>query len=167
MEALFWLFNAQIARAAIWLSWWKLYFASAAAAWLRSRQARHGALAGRRIACASFGTLTGWRRWRLGSARRAPFSPAAGAGEAGASGGAGGAGAALLSSCQVDITVHSPTIRLNSRKTSLRKQKLEAGGPGPCFAVPGVDSEWDPQPVVIQVAGHHSCCTGRSRSSPN
>ena len=59
-----------------------------------SRRARHGALTGRRIAGASFGTLTGRRRGRL----VAPFSPAAGAGAAGAGGGAGGAGAALLSS---------------------------------------------------------------------
>ena len=59
------LLNAQIARTAIWISLWKLYFSSAAAAWLGSRRARHGALAGRRIAGASFGTLTGRRRGRL------------------------------------------------------------------------------------------------------
>ena len=60
-----WLLNAQIARTAIWMSSWKVYFSSAAAAWLRSSRARHGALAGRRIAVASFGTLTGRRRGGL------------------------------------------------------------------------------------------------------
>ena len=60
-----WLLNAQIARTAIWISSWKLYFSSAAAAWLGSRRAQHGALAGRRIAGAVFGTLTGRRRGRL------------------------------------------------------------------------------------------------------
>ena len=62
-----------------------------------SRRARHGALAGRRIAGASFGTLTGRRRGRLvgtDSAGRAPFSLAAGAGAADA----GGAGEVLLKS---------------------------------------------------------------------
>ena len=59
------LLNAQIARTVIWISSWKLYFSSAAAAWLGSRRARHGALAGRRIAGASFGTLTGRRRGKL------------------------------------------------------------------------------------------------------
>ena len=49
--------NAQIERPAIWISSWKLYFSSAAAAWLGSRQALHGTLAWRRIA-----TLTGRRR---------------------------------------------------------------------------------------------------------
>ena len=50
----------KIARTAIWTSSWKLYFST-----LRSRWARHGALAGRRIAVASVGTLTGKRRGRL------------------------------------------------------------------------------------------------------
>ena len=64
------IFNAQIASTVIcqWISSWKLYFSSAAAAWLRSRQAWRGALAGRRIAGASFATLTlqeAWEaRWR-------------------------------------------------------------------------------------------------------
>ena len=40
-------------------------FFTVAAAWLRSRRALRGALAGRRIAVASFGTLTGRRRGRL------------------------------------------------------------------------------------------------------
>ena len=53
-----WLLNAQIALTAIWISSWKIYFSSATAAWLRSSWARHDALAGRRIAVASFGTLT-------------------------------------------------------------------------------------------------------------
>ena len=43
----------------------EVYFSSAAAAELRSRRARRGALAGRRIAGDSFGTLTGRRRGRL------------------------------------------------------------------------------------------------------
>ena len=38
---------------------------TAAAAWLRSRRARHGALVGRKIAGTSFGTLIGRRRGRL------------------------------------------------------------------------------------------------------
>ena len=59
------LLNAQIARTAIWTSSWKLYFSSAAAARLRGRLALHGALAGRRIAVASFGTLPGKRGGRL------------------------------------------------------------------------------------------------------
>ena len=54
------LLNAQIARTAIWISSWKLYFSSAAADWLRNRRSRHGALAG-----ASFGTLTCRRRGML------------------------------------------------------------------------------------------------------
>ena len=61
----FWLLNAQIERTAIWISSWKLYFSSAAAAWFGSRRALHGALAGRRIAGASFGTLTCRRRGKL------------------------------------------------------------------------------------------------------
>ena len=56
-------------------------FFIAAAALLRSRSAAHCALAGRRIAGASFGTLTGRRLGRLvggaGSGCLAPFSPAA------------------------------------------------------------------------------------------
>ena len=48
-----WLFNAQIARTAIWISTLKLYFSSAAEAWLRIRLLLH---------CSSFGTLTGRRR---------------------------------------------------------------------------------------------------------
>ena len=60
-----WLLNAQIALTVIWISSWKLYFSSAAAAWLRSRRALHCALAGCRIAGASFCTLTGLRRGRL------------------------------------------------------------------------------------------------------
>ena len=64
-----------------------------AATWLRSRRARHSAIAGRRIAAPGLapspeGGVGG------SSARRAPFSPAAGAGAAGA----GSAGAALLNS---------------------------------------------------------------------
>ena len=42
----------------------KLYFSSAAAAWLRSCRARHGALAWLRIAGLSFGTRTGTSRRR-------------------------------------------------------------------------------------------------------
>ena len=45
------------------ISSWKLYFSSAAAAWLGSRRTRHGALAERRIA--DFSTLTSRKRWRL------------------------------------------------------------------------------------------------------
>ena len=61
------LFNAPIARTATWIriSSWKLYFLSVVATWLSSRRSRHGALAGRRIVGASFGTLTGRRRGRL------------------------------------------------------------------------------------------------------
>ena len=77
-----WLLNAQIARTVIWISSWKLYFSSAAAAWLGSRQARHSALAGRRMASApsQAGGVGGWL------ARRAPFSLAASAGAADAGG---------------------------------------------------------------------------------
>ena len=48
-----WLLNAQIARTAIWISSWKLYFSSASAAWLRGRRSLH---------CPSFDTLTCRRR---------------------------------------------------------------------------------------------------------
>ena len=83
----------------IWVSSWKLYFSSAAprrrAGLAAAGQGTpwHCAFAWRRMACASFRTLTGWRRGSS-SAGRAPFSAAAGAGAAGA----GGAGAALLNS---------------------------------------------------------------------
>ena len=92
----FWLLNAQIERTAIWISSWKLYFSSAAAAWFGSRRALHGALAGRRIAGASFGTLTCRRRGKLvsGAGTILPGCWRSGAGAAGA----GGAGAALLNS---------------------------------------------------------------------
>ena len=77
------LLNAQISSTAIWISSWKLYFSSAAAAWLRSRRSRHGALAGprRRIAAdspapASAPSQAGGVRGSL--AGRATFSPAAG-----------------------------------------------------------------------------------------
>ena len=89
------LLSAQIASTVLWISSWKLYFSFAEAAWLRSRRSRHGALAGpRRIAGASFGTLTGRRceaHWRGG--QHSPLLLAAGA-----DGGAGSTGAALLNS---------------------------------------------------------------------
>ena len=59
------LLNAQISSTVIWLSSWKLYFSSTAAAWLRSRLVHHCALAWRRIASGSFCTLTDRRRGRL------------------------------------------------------------------------------------------------------
>ena len=61
------LLNALCAPAnkVIWISSWKLCFSSAAAAWLGGSLARHCALAWRRTAGASFGTLTGRRRGRL------------------------------------------------------------------------------------------------------
>ena len=59
------LLNTQIVHTAIWISLWKLYFSSAAAAWLGSHRALHCALAWRRIACAIFGHLTCRRRGRL------------------------------------------------------------------------------------------------------
>ena len=87
------LLNAQIARTVIWIRSWEFYFSSAAAAWLRSRRALHGVLAGRRIAGDSFGTLTGRRRGRLLSGAGA-IPPAACAGAADA----GGACAVLMNS---------------------------------------------------------------------
>ena len=64
-----WLLNAQITRTVIWISSWSFIIFTAAAAWLRSWRALHGALVtglvGRRIAGASFCTLTCQRRGRL------------------------------------------------------------------------------------------------------
>ena len=59
------LLNAQIAHSDF-DKLMEAFFFTAAAARLRIQLARHGALAGRRIAGASFGTLTGRRRGRLG-----------------------------------------------------------------------------------------------------
>ena len=109
------LFLAQIAHTAIWTSSWKLYFASAAraAARLRSRWARHGSLAGRRIAVASFGTLTGRRRGSLvgGAVTILPCCSAAGAGATGACVGAGGAGAVAQMWFEYAYRKHDPVFQ--------------------------------------------------------
>ena len=64
-NCLFWALECSNHLHSTWISLWKLYFSSAAAAWLRSSRALHGALSWRRIACARFGPLTGRRRGRL------------------------------------------------------------------------------------------------------
>ena len=129
------LLNAQIARTAIWTSSWKLYFSSAAAASLRSRRALHGALAWRRIAGTSIGTLTGRRRGRLigGADTIHPnCCRCSGAGAAGA----GCAGAALLNSspllmrllqgCPNEAHMHPPSPRWHDVAIEVVQQfKLE------------------------------------------